>query len=165
MDIISLTSLTELNLAETDAIITLKTDEENYKICELAYEHFGTPEIVVRLNNRENFKKFHDLGALIVEPSTAIVSLMDHFVRSPVATSLLLGLEGDQDTADIIIGNHDLHGMALRNLHLPADVLIIATRRRGHNIISTGYTRLRLGDILTIVGSVESIEKVRLRFE
>ncbi len=165
MDTISLTSLTELNLAETDAIITLKTDEENYKICELAYEHFGTPEIVVRLNNRENFKKFHDLGALIVEPSTAIVSLMDHFVRSPVATSLLLGLEGDQDTADIIIGNHDLHGMALRNLHLPADVLIIATRRRGHNIISTGYTRLRLGDILTIVGSVESIEKVRLRFE
>jgi Trk K+ transport system NAD-binding subunit len=119
----------------------------------------------VRLNDRKNMKKFHDLGALIVEPSTAMVSLLDHFVRSPIATSLLLGMEEHQDTADITVGNPDLHGMALRNLHLPSDILILATRRRGHNIISTGYTRLRKGDVLTIVGSIESIEKVRLRFE
>lgn len=162
---ITLNSLALIKSAEADAFITLKTDEENFKICELAYEHFGTPEIVVRLNKRENFKKFHDLGALIVEPSTAIVSLMDHFVRSPIATSLLLGLEENQDTADITVGNPDLKGIALRSLHLPSDILIIATRRRGHNIISTGYTRLRMGDVLTIVGSIESIENVRLRFE
>ncbi len=162
---ISLESLNKLDAKNANAIIAMKTDDENFRICELAFEHFGTPEIVVRLNQRENMKKFHDLGVLIVEPTTAIVSLMDHFVRSPVATSLVLGMEEDQDTADITVGNPDLHGIALRNLHLPSDILILATYRRGHNIISTGYTRLRKGDVLTIVGSVESIEKVRLRFE
>lgn len=163
--VISLESMLKLDAENTDAIVTMKTDEENFKICELAYEHFGTPELIVRLNDRVNLKKFHELDALIVEPTTAIVSLMDHFVRSPLATSLLLGMEEDHDTADITIGNPDMHGMALRNLHLPADILIIATRRRGHNIISTGYTRLRLGDTLTVVGSMESIINVRLRFE
>jgi len=158
-------ALKDLDAKNADAIVTMKTDEENYKICEMAYEYYGTPEIVVRLNDRKNMKQFHDLGALIVEPSTAMVSLLDHFVRSPIATSLLLGLEEHQDTADITVGNPDLHGMALRNLHLPSDILILATRRRGQNIISTGYTRLRKGDVLTIVGSVESIEKVKLRFE
>jgi Trk K+ transport system NAD-binding subunit/NhaP-type Na+/H+ or K+/H+ antiporter len=162
---LSMTAMKLLDAQNADAIVTMKTDEENYKICEMAYEHYGTPEIVVRLNDRKNMKKFHDLGALIVEPSTAMVSLLDHFVRSPIATSLLLGMEEHQDTADITVGNPDLHGMALRNLHLPSDILILATRRRGHNIISTGYTRLRKGDVLTIVGSIESIEKVRLRFE
>jgi len=74
-------------------------------------------------------------------------------------------MEKNQDTVEIIIQNPDLHGIALRDLHLPSDILILSTQRKGHMIISTGYTRLRLGDILTLVGSVESIDNIRLRFE
>jgi Trk K+ transport system NAD-binding subunit len=163
---ISREELQKIGADEADAIVTLKKDHENLKICEIAYESFGTPELIVRLNDRREYlKKFHELGALIVDPTTAIVSLMDHLVRSPMATSLLLGMEEKQDTADIVIRNPDIHGLTLRKLHLPPDVLILSTRRRGHNIISTGYTRLRIGDTLTIVGSPESIEELRLRFE
>ncbi|MQY80521.1 MAG: potassium transporter TrkA [Bacteroidetes bacterium] len=162
---ISLEELKKLDTKNTKTIVTLRTDEENLKICELVYENYGTHDLVVRLNHRYNFSKFHELGAIIVEPSTAMVSLLDHFVRSPLATSLLLGMEENQDTVDIVLRNRDLHGIAIRDLHLPSDILILSTQRRGHMIISTGYTRLRLGDILTIVGSVESIEQVRLRFE
>jgi len=32
-------------------------------------------------------------------------------------------------------------------------------------IISHGYTRLRLGDVVTMVGSVESLDNISLRFE
>ena len=39
-------------------------DEENYLICELIYEYFGTKDVVVRLNDRGNFHHFHGLGAL-----------------------------------------------------------------------------------------------------
>jgi Trk K+ transport system NAD-binding subunit len=162
---ISLEWLKKAGVKDADAIVTMKTDEENLAICELAYENFGTHELVVRLNHRFNIKRFHELGVLIVEPATAMVSLLDHFVRSPIATTLLLGMEEDQDTVDLVVQNPDLHGMALRNLHLPSDVLVLSTKRRGHPIISTGYTRLRLGDTLTIVGSVESIEQVKLRIE
>ena len=158
-------TLENLEAGEVEAIIALKTDENNLKICELAYENYGTHDLVVRLNNRDNFSKFHDLGVKIIEPSTAIVSLLDHFVRSPMATSLLLGMEENQDTVEIVLQNSNLHGIALRDLHLPADILILSTQRRGQMIISTGFTRLRLGDILTLVGSVESIEEIKLRFE
>ena len=102
---------------------------------------------------------------MIVEPSTAIVSLLDHLVRSPVAASLLLGTEENQDTIDIELMNKDLHGLALRDLYLPHDVLILSINRKGHTVISHGYTRLRLGDIVTLVGSRDSLEKVMLRFE
>ena len=162
---ISLDSLKKVGVQNADAIVVMKTDEENLAICELAFKNFGTKEMVVRMNHRFNLKRFHELGALIVEPATAMVSLLDHFVRSPVATSLLMGMEENQDTVDLVVRNHDLHGMALRDLHLPPDILILSTQRRGHPIISTGYTRIRLGDTLTIVGSVESIEQVKLRVE
>ncbi len=162
---ISAEALRRAGVDKAEAIVTMRTDEENYSICELAYEHFGTPNMVVRLNDRKNFDRFHRLGALIVDPSTAIVSLLDHMVRAPNATSLLLGHEPDQDTADIVLRNKSLHGVSLRHLDLPADILILATRRRGQTIISTGFTRLRLGDVLTVVGSKESIEELRLKLE
>ncbi|NOY37117.1 MAG: potassium transporter TrkA [Chlorobi bacterium] len=158
-------ALDNIEAGQAEAMVTMKTDEENYTICELAYEHYGTPNLVVRLNDRRNFNKFHELGALIVEPSTAIVSLLDHLVRAPNATSLLLGHEEKQDTVDIVLRNRNLHGIPLRNLDLPADILILSTRRRGQIIISTGFTRLRLGDTLTVVGSKESIEQLRLKLE
>jgi len=158
-------SLEKIGINKTEAIVAMKTDEENYRICEMAYEHFGTPNLIVRLNDRKNFNRFYQLGALIVDPSTAIISLLDHMVRAPNATSLLLGHEPDQDTADIVLRNKSLHGVSLRHLDLPADILVLATRRRGQTIISTGFTRLRLGDVLTVVGSKESIEELRLKLE
>jgi Trk K+ transport system NAD-binding subunit len=86
-------------------------------------------------------------------------------VRSPVATSLLLGMEVDQDIVDIELRNPNLDGITLRDLRLPLDTLIQSIHRNGHMIISHGYTHLELGDRVTVVGSVESLEEVMLHFE
>lgn len=161
-------NIEELNAIEadrTEVIVTMLTDQENYEICDLAYQSYGTSVMVVRLNDRENFEKFHKLGALIVEPATAMVSLLDHFVRSPQATSLLLGMQKDQDTRDVEVLNPNLHGIFLRDLRLPSDVIVLSIKRGGQMIISHGYTRLRLGDIVTLVGSIESLNNVTLRFD
>ena len=162
---LSIEKLNALEADKTEVIVTMLTDKENYEICELAYQSYGTSVMVVRLNNRENFEKFHNLGALIVEPSTAMVSLLDHFVRSPQATSLLLGMQKDQDTIDVEVLNPNLHGIFLRDLRLPSDVIVLSIKRGGQMIISHGYTRLRLGDIVTLVGSIESLNNVTLRFD
>ena len=155
-------SLNKLGMEHVEAIVLMKTDEENLKICELAFEHFGVPNIIVRLNNRSYFDRFHELGALIVEPKTAILSLLDHFVRSPHATSLLLGMEEGHDSMDIEVLNEDIHGMAIRNIRLPLDVLVLSIDRHGHILTTHGYTRLRKHDIVTVVGLEENLEKVRL---
>jgi len=155
----------DLDAHLSEAIVLMHTDKVNYEICELIYEHLGTKDVIVRLNDRQNFDKFHKLGALIVEPATAIVSLLDHFVRSPQATSLLLGMEKDQDTVDLEVINPNLHGLTLRELHLPTDIIILSIKRKGQMIISHGFTRLRRGDVVTVVGSVESLQNVMLRFD
>ena len=158
----SLEALQASGCTRPDAIILLLSDEENYKLCEMVYEHLGTKNVVVRLNNRENFEKFHELGALIVEPSTAVVSLVDNFVRSPIATSLLLGLDSEQESMDIEVEDKAYHGIALKYLRLPEDIIILSVKRNNHVIISHGYTKLRIGDILTVIGSPESLENVSL---
>jgi len=164
LKIISLTALKKLKIEKTESIILMLSDEDNYKLAELIYENIGTKDVIVRLNERTNFDKFHKLGALIIEPATAIVSLLDHFVRSPSATSLLLGMDDGQDTIDIEVRNQDIHGIRLRELRFPPDVLVLSVKRKGQLIVSHGYTRIRLGDIITMVGSETSLDELKFKF-
>jgi Trk K+ transport system NAD-binding subunit/NhaP-type Na+/H+ or K+/H+ antiporter len=158
-------ALIEIDLAEADAIVAMQSDEENYAICEMVYENFGTETMVANLKDRSNFEKFHELGVLVVESQTAVVSLMDHFVRAPAGTSLLLGMQDEQDIVDIEMRNPDLDGISLRDLRLPLDVLVLSVQRNGERIISHGYTKLSVGDKVTMVGNVEKIEDVMLHFD
>lgn len=164
IDKIDKNALDKLKAKKADAVILLLSDVENYQICEFIYEFIGTKNVIVRLNNRNYFRKFHELGCLIVDPSTAMVSLLDNFVRSPVAASMLLGTEEGQSTLDVEVRDRSLHGVTLRNLRLPTDVIILSVKRKGQSIISHGYTRLRRKDIVTVVGSVESLGKIQLMF-
>ena len=165
VDRFSISSLRELGAENAEAIVAMLSDEENYQIAELAYEHFGTTSIVVRLNDRANFQDFHSLGVLIVDPATVMVGLMDHFVRSPSAASLLVGMEEGQDVVEIEIRNKALDGIFLRELRMPLDTLVLNVQRDGHALISHGYTRLRCGDRLTVVGSLEGISELMLKFD
>jgi Trk K+ transport system NAD-binding subunit len=158
-------ALRKFGAEAADTLVCLLSDEENYAICETAYEHFGTRHLIVRLHDREYYKNFHKLGVMVMDPTTAMVSLLEHFVRAPIATSLLLGMDETQDSIDIELRNSDFHGLTLRDLRLPPDVIILSVTRGDHPIISHGYTRLRLGDIVTMVGSNESLDKVRLNLQ
>lgn len=162
---IDLVTLEQLDARLTEAVVLLLTDEENYEICELIYEYIGTRDIIVRLNDRRNFDKFHELGVKIVDPSTAIVNLLFDYVRSPQATSLLLGMEKNQGTIDLEVLDPKLHGTALRDLRLPNDIIILSVTRGDQMIISHGYTVLRLGDIVSLVGLNESLKNVTLMFD
>lgn len=162
---ISLKSIKSLKLEKSEAIILMLSDEDSYKLADLIYEHIGTKDVIVRLNDRNNFDKFHKLGALIIEPATALVSLLDHFVRSPNAASLLLGMDEGQDSMDLEIRNQDIHGMRLRDLRLPADVLVLSIKRKGQLLVSHGYTRMRLGDTITLVGAENSLEALKFKFD
>ena len=161
----TLESLHVLEAGMADAAVLMLSDEENYAICELLYEQFGTETVVVRLNDRSNFEKFHALGALIIDPATVMVGLLEQFVRSPSAASLLLGMEEGQDVVDIELRNPALNGIALRELQLPLDTLVLSVHRKGDTIISHGYTQLELGDRVTIVGKSSSLEEVMLRLD
>ena len=162
---LSMEELKNIEADKSEAIVAMLSDEENYQIAEIGYEKFGTRDIIVRLNQRKNSQKFLAIGVKIVDPSTAMVSLLDQFVRSPQAASLLLGMEKGKDTRDIELLNPDLHGISLRDLRLPAGVIILSVVRGGQTIITHGYTRLRIKDTVTAVGSIKSLNQVQLKFD
>ena len=157
--------LHSINIKKFHTIILMLSDGENYKACKLLFNNFETKVVVVRLFDSIYSEKFLELGALVVDPATAITKLIEQFVRSPIAGSLILGDTEQNAIVDIKIRDKNLHGIALRDLRLPPDTLILAVKRKGQMLISHGYTRLRKGDIVTMVGSMESLEDISLQFE
>jgi Trk K+ transport system NAD-binding subunit len=158
-------AMQELELEHADVVVGMLSNDENFRLCEIAFEHFGISRLVVRLTEHEPSDRFAQLGAIVFEPTTAIVSLLDHFVRVPAATSLLLDRNAEQRVAEIQISNPNLHGLTIRDLRLPLDVLILSVRRNGSSILSHGYTQLEQGDSVSVVGSPEGLEQVTLQLE
>ena len=101
----------------------------------------------------------------IIHPSDAIINLIDQYVKSPQGTSLFLGEEKDKEIRDIRLLNDKISGSLLRDLKLPQDVLMLSIKRNDEIILSHGYTRLLKDDIITFIGSVNSLDKLTLRFD
>jgi len=157
----SLDELRQCGIEDAGAIITMLSDEENQWICELVHKHCGTVNLVVQMNDRANYDRFRELGAHIVSPSTAVVSLLDHFVRSPSAVSLLLGMDENQGVVELEVQSPKLKDVLVRELRLPQDVLILSVRRQEQLLLTHGDTRLRMGDWVTVVGSQESLHVLK----
>jgi Trk K+ transport system NAD-binding subunit/Kef-type K+ transport system membrane component KefB len=157
-------SLAEMVTSATDALVAMLDDDEaNLRVCELAYENFGIPRLIVRATDPILTRRFRSLGALVVDPASAMVNLLDRFVRAPRA-ALLFQANVQHDTVDVTITDMDLVGLSLRDLRLPDDVLVLGIHRRKHWVVPHGYTRLRLNDDVTLMGSAESLQEVTRRF-
>lgn len=161
----SLTSLQSLEAAQADGFVLMLSDEENLRVCELIYEQFGTETVVVRSRDRELQVALQDLGALIVDPDTAVVSLLEQLVRSPSSSALLLGTTHQQEIIDLEMRNADLDGVTLRDLRLPLDVLVLSVQRGQQHLVSHGHTQLKLGDKITLFGVTDKLDEAMLQFE
>lgn len=157
-------TLKAIGADKAEAFVALLSDDENERLCELAYEKFGTGNVVVRSDDRDRWPRYAELGATIVDPATALVSLLDQFVRSPSATELLLGMDRDQEIYEIRVSNPALKHIAVRDLKLPLDILVLSVTRNGASLISHGYTELEVGDRVTLVGSRASLQEVETSF-
>ncbi|MCC6453849.1 MAG: cation:proton antiporter [Caldilineaceae bacterium] len=155
----------QLNLGHADAVVAMLSDDENYQIAEMVFERFGTKRVIVRLSQLESSDRFAQLGAIVVEPATAMVGLLDHFVRAPTATSLLLDREPNRHVADIQVTNPSVQGVPIRDLRLPLDVLIVSVTRDDVTLVSHGYTQIEIGDCVSVIGSSEGLEQVLRQLE
>ena len=157
--------LKKLNLKGTDVFVLLHPDEKtNLRIARWLYENTDPKQIIATVKSAQFLNEFKQLKVKTLEPVASFVNMLEHSVRSPEGTALILG-EKDTDTIDIEVKNKDLVGLQIRDLKLPHDIIILSLKRRNNTVLTHGYTRLRLGDILTIVGPRESLEKMMLQFE
>ncbi|MBI1297584.1 potassium transporter TrkA [bacterium] len=152
-------SMKGLLTERTDAVVAmLEDDEANLRACELAFSR-GVPRLIVRLRDMSLASEFAKLNALIVDQSSAMVYLLEQSVRSPISAAMLLHQDSNRSLVQVTVSNPDIDGQLVRDLRLPADVLLLDVSRDGTAIVPDGYTRVRLRDDITLLGKEESLKE------
>lgn len=148
----------------TDALVAMLPDDEcNYRACEIALTKYGVQRLIVRPNDLSWAQKFSELGALVVDPASAIVYLLSQSVRAPQTASILLHQDSGRQILQVTVSNPDVDGSLVRDLRLPNDVLLLEVARSGQAIVPSGYTPLKLLDEVTLLGRPQSLSEATLK--
>ena len=156
--------LDELITDQTAAVVALlPDDDQNLLALRFAAERHGIERLVARPASRAHDADFEALGAFVVDPTSAMVTLLDQAVRTPQSAALLLRRDPGRTVAQVRVSNPDLDGQPLRDLRLPLDVLFLEVARDGSAVVPSGHSVLRLGDEVTVVAEPGSLDELRLR--
>jgi len=164
IEAIDVDSLSKLVKKSSTALVTMMPDDAaNYEACKLVSEAFGVESMVVRLRDASLRDKFLNIGVRVLDPASAMVNLFHQYLRAPEAVNLLLLQDPDHDVMQVRVAEKAIDGLPLRDLRLPADVLILEILRDGQVIVPHGFSTLKMADEVTIVGSPNSLSEVVLK--
>ncbi len=149
--------------SSTALVAMLPDDKANCNACKIASDEFGIESMVVRLRDISLRDKFLDLGVRVLDPTSAMVSLLHQYLRAPEAVNLLLHQDPDHDILQVRVAEKAIDGLPLRDLRLPGDVLILEILRDGQVIVPHGFSTLKVADEVTLVGSPNSLSEVVLK--
>ena len=147
-----------------DALVAMSgSDDDDVRLVQRAIEAHGVQRVVARLDDLSHAGNVRDLGALVVDHSSAMVNLLEQAVRDPQGAELVLHADPNREAVQITVTNRNVIGREIRQLRLPQDVLVVSISRRGQTSVPNGFTRLRRNDELSLVGSPESLAEVTMR--
>lgn len=156
------TDIGVLKMAEietADSFIAVSgRDEDNVVACQIAKKFFNVPRVVARVNNPKNMQTMRRLGADIAVCNTEIITrIIEQEVVSQELHMLATLNQGRSSVCGMTLDrNTALDGIAIKDIHIPADSLIISIVRGETTIIPKGNTIIRGGDEIIAVCSAES---------
>ncbi|MEM7800385.1 MAG: NAD-binding protein, partial [Chloroflexota bacterium] len=155
--------LCKLITKETDAVVAMLADDEaNISILEIAY-NMGVPRLVVRPVDLSHAERYREMNALVIEPTSAMVHLLEQTILAPQPSAILLRQDSGRELRQVTVSNPDVAGRLIRDLSLPNDVLFLDVTRNGQVLLPNGYTKLRLWDEVTIVGRGDNLDEAVFR--
>lgn len=135
--------------------------EVNYEVCYNARTIYGIEHVVTRIDVPGELHRFEALGVTTMNAAVDQAYLLAILVRNPDAYELLTRTTDDKEVSEVVVRNPKFFGLTLGEINLPGDLLIMALRREGELMVPQGNTVLNAGDHLTVVGSLECVERSR----
>jgi len=128
-----------------------------------ARERFKIPSVVARAESPDEVKALQALDVRVVQPAMAMAIGLEGALNFPSALSTLSDKSDEFDLADAPLGNPELIDLALRQVHLPGQALVLGVRRRGQGeiVVPHGDTILREGDVLMLCGNPAALAEAR----
>ncbi|ODR80640.1 potassium transporter [Haladaptatus sp. W1] len=134
-------------------------DDQNILACQTARTNFGLQRLIAQVNKPENAEAFEDLGVQPVTPVTATVDTMDDLILRPNFYDWLTGVGDENDIAEVMVESTSATGQQVQDIELRDDAVIALVRRDGEFIVPNPNVVVQEGDLVTLIGNREAVER------
>jgi len=140
------------------------TDERNLSVGTAAI-CAGVQDVTAMVHQPAAIPKFQKAGLIPFSPGVYQAPLLSMLVRNPSMFGLLTSTTDNQDIYELELRNQELDGQRVRHLQLRDNVLVVSIVRKREQLIPHGNMRLQLGDRMTILGNLDSLESAKALLE
>jgi len=154
--------LRKAGVAEADTfLLCTAVDDRALLAAQLARSTLGVEKVLARVNDPENLKAFQDLGVTVVSTADAIATELAQLAGASPLSDIMLPVDADLHVERIVVTNPQAQ-RAIMSLGALRGTVVIIVRRGGTAVVPTGRTNLQLGDVLTVIGNQEDMERARI---
>lgn len=146
-------------------VVATESDARNLLIAQGLKARAPGVALLALVNEAWNLGAFQQGGISPLSVEEATVDAMTGLLLRPSLLPLLRGAEQADRVVEIAVGNRRLAGLSLRELDLPKDCLVALVRRSGEVSVPRGKTVLECGDVVTLIGLREAVERTRTLLE
>lgn len=155
-----------VHMADVLAAVTGE-DEVNLVVALLAKMEFSVPRVIARVNNPQNAWMFTPANGVDVGVNQA--EIMVRFIREgmnlrDVYTLMKLGRDEHSIVQAAVNAGSRAEGVALRDLELPAETVVVAVDHGGDLTVPNGDTVLKTGDEAVLFTNSDGRDKIRRLF-
>ncbi|MYI85503.1 MAG: hypothetical protein F4081_01635 [Dehalococcoidia bacterium] len=160
-DISDTAVLEQIRLDEAKALLLATPDDaRNLLAAQLARSKFNCESVFVRVNDVANIEAFQKLGVVPVSQSEAVASELARLVAGPMFQDILAQVAEDVTVARVVVTSASAQ-RAIQAIPELRGTLVVLVTRGSDSVIPNGRTELRLGDIVTIFGSLQDLAVAR----
>ncbi len=138
------------------------SDKANLLVCQVAKASFDVPRLVARASSASNVAAFEAAGIETMTPAGVVATVLENMVLRPNLFRLLVAGARSDHVAEVVVDRD--HGRDISLAELALGGCVIAVVRRGDKLlVPQGATRVRTGDVLTVVGDEAAVRRARER--
>ncbi len=157
----SVNDLREAEIGDADILIAVTGhDQDNLVACQLAKNYFSVPRTIARVNNPKNIRVFQALGVDSAVSSTSFIAdIIEHEVDWEGINQMLAQKIDGLRIREYRVAEHArAAGKEVRNLGLPAGVILVTLIRGDGIMVPGGQTGIHSGDTVIAMGREEDLD-------
>ena len=156
--------LREENIADSDVLVSVTSDDEKNLLGSLLAKQMGIPKIITRVNNPTNIRLFEEVGIdVALNALITAVNAVETMLRGTSAQLLATLEQGKAEVLEIVVPD-DYPVTQIRNLPPVPGAIIGAVVRGWRTIVPHGDDYVNPGDHLLVVSTEDAKEAVEHYF-
>jgi len=154
--------LSEENIQDMDAAITLTNDEETNILVSLLAKQMGARKAITKISKFSYFPLMSAIGIeQVVDPRlSAINTILQHIRRGKVLSAKSIKGEGAEVMEAVAMETSDIVGKPLRDIPIPKGVLMAAIIKENEVTIPSGESVIEPNDRIVIFAKREAVPKM-----